>query len=177
MSQLGAIADDFTGATDLATNLASRGFQVIVVPEDSLGRYDSDDSAYEAVVVALKTRTAPVERAVADSLRALEYLQGLGCERFYDKYCSTFDSTDEGNIGPILDALASRLGSTTTVVVPSFPANGRVVGVIDVSPLIAKVALADRDSVPNGIAYDRVAHRLYVTGKNWPSLFEIKRPR
>jgi len=57
------------------------------------------------------------------------------------------------------------------------PANGRVVGVIDVSPLIAKVALADRDSVPNGIAYDRVAHRLYVTGKNWPSLFEIKRPR
>ena len=57
------------------------------------------------------------------------------------------------------------------------PANGRVVGVIDVSPLIAKVALADRDSVPNGIAYDRAAHRLYVTGKNWPSLFEIKRPR
>ena len=56
------------------------------------------------------------------------------------------------------------------------PANGRVVGVIDVSPLIAKVALTDRDSVPNGIAYDRVAHRLYVTGKNWPSLFEIKRP-
>ena len=127
MSQLGAIADDFTGATDLATNLASRGFQVIVVPEDSLGRYDSDDSAYEAVVVALKTRTAPVERAVADSLRALEYLQGLGCERFYDKYCSTFDSTEEGNIGPILDALASRLGSRSTVVVPSFPANGRVV--------------------------------------------------
>ena len=57
------------------------------------------------------------------------------------------------------------------------PANGRVVGVIDVSPLIAKVALTDRDSVPNGIAYDRASHRLYVTGKNWPSLFEIKRPR
>lgn len=57
------------------------------------------------------------------------------------------------------------------------PANGRVVGVIDVSPLVARVALRDRDSVPNGIAYDRVAHRLYVTGKNWPSLFEIKRPR
>ena len=126
MSQLGAIADDFTGATDLATNLASRGFQVIVVPEDSLGQNDSDDSAYEAVVVALKTRTAPVERAVADSLRALEYLQGLGCERFYDKYCSTFDSTDAGNIGPILDALAEALEMDRTVVVPARGAHRRL---------------------------------------------------
>jgi len=127
VSQLGAIADDFTGATDLATNLAGRGFQVIVVPEDGIGVADDELSRYEAVVVALKTRTAPVESAVADSLRALAFLQSLGCERFYDKYCSTFDSTDEGNIGPVLDALSSRLGARRTVVVPSFPANGRTV--------------------------------------------------
>jgi len=135
VSHLGAIADDFTGATDLATNLAKRGFQVVVVPEDSLTSNDRDDASYEAVVVALKTRTAPVSQAVADSLRALDYLQSLGCERIYDKYCSTFDSTDEGNIGPILDALAERLDVRTTVVVPSFPANGRTVtnGVLSVN--------------------------------------------
>jgi uncharacterized protein YgbK (DUF1537 family) len=141
VSQLGAIADDFTGATDLATNLAKRGFQVIVVPEDGIelantgntgntgnkGTTGTDYSQYEAVVVALKTRTAPVDKAVADSLRALEFLWALGCERFYDKYCSTFDSTDEGNIGPVLDALSSRLGVKRTVVVPSFPDNGRTV--------------------------------------------------
>lgn len=135
MSHLGAIADDFTGATDLATNLAKRGFQVVVVPEDSLDTTGRDDAQYEAVVVALKTRTAPVATAVADSLRALDYLESLGCERFYDKYCSTFDSTEEGNIGPILDALVERLGADTTVVVPSFPANGRTVanGVLSVN--------------------------------------------
>ncbi|MBD7995724.1 four-carbon acid sugar kinase family protein [Arthrobacter sp. Sa2CUA1] len=127
MSQLGAIADDFTGATDLATNLAKRGFDVIVVPEEGLGSVDNDFSRYEAVVVALKTRTAPVAAAVSDSLRALEFLQSLGCRRFYFKYCSTFDSTDEGNIGPVLDALSSRLGVHRTVVVPSFPDNGRTV--------------------------------------------------
>jgi uncharacterized protein YgbK (DUF1537 family) len=127
VSQLGAIADDFTGATDLATNLVGRGFQVIVVPEDGIGSDPSGFAEYEAVVVALKTRTAPVAKAVADSLRALDFLQSLGCERFYDKYCSTFDSTDEGNIGPVLDALSDRLGAARTVVVPSFPANGRVV--------------------------------------------------
>lgn len=127
MSQLGAIADDFTGATDLATNLVGRGFQVIVVAEDGIGANTREYEAYEAVVVALKTRTAQVATAVADSLRALEFLQSLGCQRFYDKYCSTFDSTDEGNIGPVLDALSERLGAERTVVVPSFPANGRVV--------------------------------------------------
>jgi uncharacterized protein YgbK (DUF1537 family) len=127
VSQLGAIADDFTGATDLATNLAKRGFQVIVVSEDGIDAVDHDYSRYEAVVVALKTRTAPVETAVSDSLRALDFLQSLGCERFYDKYCSTFDSTNEGNIGPVLDALSSRLNARRTVVVPSFPDNGRTV--------------------------------------------------
>jgi len=127
VSKLGAIADDFTGATDLATNLAKRGFQVVVVPEDALDADGFDDASFEAVVVALKTRTAPPASAVADSLRALDFLLGLGCERFYDKYCSTFDSTDSGNIGPILDALSERLGAGTTVVVPSFPDNGRTV--------------------------------------------------
>ena len=127
MSQLGAIADDFTGATDLATNLAKRGFHVIVVPEEGIESVENDFSQYEAVVVALKTRTAPVAAAVSDSLRALEFLQSLGCGRFYYKYCSTFDSTDEGNIGPVLDALSGRLNVHRTVVVPSFPDNGRTV--------------------------------------------------
>jgi uncharacterized protein YgbK (DUF1537 family) len=127
VSQLGAIADDFTGATDLATNLAKRGFQVIVVPEEGLADAEGGLDRYEAVVVALKTRTAPVDRAVVDSLRALEFLRALGCERFYDKYCSTFDSTDRGNIGPVLDALSERLGVQRVVVVPSFPDNGRTV--------------------------------------------------
>lgn len=133
MSRLGAIADDFTGATDLATNLAGRGFDVVVVTENGLAAIERDPAIqdelrrFEAVVVALKTRTAPTEDAVASSLRALSALQLLGAERFYDKYCSTFDSTDDGNIGQILDALTAALGVDTTVVVPSFPDNGRTV--------------------------------------------------
>ena len=97
MSRLGAIADDFTGATDLATNLAGRGFDVVVVTENGLAAIERDPAIrdelrrFEAVVVALKTRTAPTEDAVASSLRALSALQLLGAERFYDKYCSTLD--------------------------------------------------------------------------------------
>lgn len=133
MSHLGGIADDFTGATDLATNLAGRGFDVVVVTEHGLDAIERDPAVrarlggYEAVVVALKTRTAPVPAAVSASLRALSALRSLGAERIYDKYCSTFDSTDDGNIGPILDALASELDADRTVVVPSFPDNGRTV--------------------------------------------------
>lgn len=123
---IGAVADDFTGATDLATTLQARGMRAAVVVEDR--PVDATELAgVDAVVVALKSRTAPVGQAVADSTAALDRLLGWGAERVYVKYCSTFDSTDRGNIGPVLDAVRDRLGVDRTVVVPSFPANGRTV--------------------------------------------------
>ncbi|MDT0436478.1 3-oxo-tetronate kinase [Streptomyces doudnae] len=128
MPTLGAIADDFTGATDLATMLVARGFRTVVaVGPDALGRADPALADADAVVVALKSRTAPAGEAVALSVRSLEALRALGCRRFYFKYCSTFDSTPRGNIGPVTDALLDALGARRTVVVPSFPATGRTV--------------------------------------------------
>ncbi|MFC5823624.1 3-oxo-tetronate kinase [Nonomuraea insulae] len=126
MPYLGAVADDFTGATDLATMLVARGFRTVVAVGPH-GLEDMPEEEADAVVVALKSRTAPVADAVRDSLAALEALRAAGCERFYFKYCSTFDSTAEGNIGPVADALLDALGETRTVVVPSFPAAGRTV--------------------------------------------------
>ncbi|MDN3523133.1 3-oxo-tetronate kinase [Halomonas ramblicola] len=122
---LGAVADDFTGATDLANNLVRAGMrcvQTIGVPDVDLDLGDVD-----AVVVALKSRSTPAEQAVADSLAALAWLQGQGARQVFFKYCSTFDSTDAGNIGPVADALLERSGGTQTVMVPAFPANGRTV--------------------------------------------------
>ncbi|HEY3532025.1 MAG TPA: four-carbon acid sugar kinase family protein, partial [Casimicrobiaceae bacterium] len=98
MVLLGCIADDFTGATDLASMLVAHGMrtvQSIGVPRD----FSAD--AFDAVVVALKIRTAPVTEAVSQALSALAYLERLGCRQFYFKYCSTFDSTPRGNIGPV----------------------------------------------------------------------------
>ena len=122
----GAVADDFTGATDLAAALHSRGLRAAVVIGDRPVP-DEQVAGLDAVVVALKSRTAPVEEAVAASLGAADRLLGWGADRLYVKYCSTFDSTDEGNIGPVLDALRERLGTDRSVVVPAFPANGRTV--------------------------------------------------
>ncbi|WP_270407502.1 four-carbon acid sugar kinase family protein [Brachybacterium paraconglomeratum] len=121
---LGAVADDFTGATDLAMMLRASGHQVVVTIEDAQLSPEQLASV-NAVVVALKTRTAPVADAVARSRAAIERLQGWGATRFYVKYCSTFDSTDRGNIGPVLDAARNLLGAERCVVVPSLPANGR----------------------------------------------------
>ena len=123
---LGAIADDFTGATDLAGNLTARGFRSIVLVGTELID-DVEMRGMDAVVIALKTRTVPPEEAVQHSSRALDFLLELGVHQVYFKYCSTFDSTDTGNIGPVLDMLIQRLGLGATVVVPSFPANGRTV--------------------------------------------------
>ncbi|WP_404297406.1 3-oxo-tetronate kinase [Halomonas sp.] len=122
---LGAIADDFTGATDLANNLVRAGMrcvQLIGVPDGEVDLGDAD-----AVVVALKSRACPAAEAVADSLAALDWLQSRGARQCFFKYCSTFDSTDAGNIGPVADALLDRVGSGQTVMVPAFPANGRTV--------------------------------------------------
>ncbi|WP_413798928.1 3-oxo-tetronate kinase [Streptomyces iranensis] len=124
---LGCIADDFTGGTDLASVLVAQGIrtvQVIGVPDTW---EDVVRSGAEAVVVALKTRTAPVSDAVEQSLTALRWLQEIGCDRFYFKYCSTFDSTPAGNIGPVADALMDALDMDFTVVCPALPANGRTV--------------------------------------------------
>ncbi|MBT0768833.1 four-carbon acid sugar kinase family protein [Kineosporia sp. J2-2] len=132
---LGAIADDFTGATDLAMTLVARGFRTVVsigVPGheriSALAAPDGQTGAgADAVVIALKTRTIEPSAAVAASRNALRGLRQMGATRVYDKYCSTFDSTPRGNIGPVLDALAADLETTITVVVPAFPDAGRTV--------------------------------------------------
>ena len=120
---LGCIADDFTGATDLANMLVKGGMrtvQTIGVPEGAAP--DAD-----AVVVALKSRTIAPADAVAQSLAALKWLQAQGCKQFYFKYCSTFDSTREGNIGPVADALMDALDTQFTIACPAFPENGRTI--------------------------------------------------
>ena len=125
MPLLGCIADDFTGATDLASMLVKHGMrtvQVIGVPAAA----DAVPAA-DAVVVALKSRTAPVAQAVGESLAALAWLRGAGCRQFFFKYCSTFDSTEHGNIGPVADALIQALGCGFALACPAFPANGRSV--------------------------------------------------
>lgn len=124
--RLGAVADDFTGATDLAGNWAARGLRTSVllgVPEEGSAHGTDDD----AVVVALKTRSAAPDEARDLSGRAGRFLLDLGCTQLYDKYCSTFDSTARGNIGPVADALLELTGADRAVVVPSFPDNGRTV--------------------------------------------------
>ena len=121
---LGCIADDFTGGTDLAGMLVKAGMrtvQMIGVPTKPL----PDD--IDAVVIALKSRTAPVQEAVRESLGALRFLQAGGCHQFYFKYCSTFDSTPRGNIGPVAEALMDALGTNFTIACPAFPANQRTI--------------------------------------------------
>ncbi|MFE0135791.1 3-oxo-tetronate kinase, partial [Streptomyces sp. NPDC059037] len=124
--RLGCIADDFTGATDLANNLVRAGMrvvQLIDVPQDGTeGPVDAD-----AVVIALKSRTTPAPDAVEASLRALDWLRSAGAEQIYFKYCSTFDSTRAGNIGPVTEALMDALGTDFTIATPAFPDNGRTV--------------------------------------------------
>lgn len=121
---LGCIADDFTGATDLANNLvraSMRVVQVIGVPHKAL------DIQADAVVVALKSRTLPPKEAVAQSLAALRWLQAHGVQQVYFKYCSTFDSTAMGNIGPVAEALMDAMGCDFTIATPAFPDNQRTV--------------------------------------------------
>ncbi len=126
---LGCIADDFTGATDLANNLVRGGMrtvQTIGVPDDL-----SATVAADAIVVALKSRTLAPADAVAQSLEALRWLRAQGVQQIYFKYCSTFDSTADGNIGPVTDALLQALSdqpdSDFTIACPAFPENQRTV--------------------------------------------------
>ncbi|QGW84682.1 3-oxo-tetronate kinase [Variovorax paradoxus] len=121
---LGCIADDFTGATDLANNLVRAGMRVVQaigVPATPL------DAEVDAVVVALKSRTIAPAEAIEQSLAALRWLQAQGAQQIYFKYCSTFDSTPQGNIGPVTEALMDALGCDFTIATPAFPDNKRTV--------------------------------------------------
>ena len=125
MAILGVIADDFTGATDIAGMLVKGGMRTIqtigVPPKGTI----PDD--VDAVVVALKSRSIAAKDAIEQSLAALKALQDAGCVRFFFKYCSTFDSTDSGNIGPVGDALMEALGTQQAIYCPAFPENGRTI--------------------------------------------------
>jgi uncharacterized protein YgbK (DUF1537 family) len=125
MAVLGVIADDFTGATDIAGMLVKFGMRTIqtigIPPKGTI----PDD--VDAIVVALKTRSIAAKDAIAQSLDALKALQEAGCIRFFFKYCSTFDSTDNGNIGPVGDALLDALKARQAIYCPAFPVNGRTI--------------------------------------------------
>jgi len=119
---LGCIGDDFTGSSDLANTLSKQGMRTVQytgVPDESAA------SDVEAGVVALKSRSISPSEAVHQSLAALSWLQRQGCEQIFFKYCSTFDSTPQGNIGPVIDALAHALNAHKVIVCPAFPGTGR----------------------------------------------------
>ena len=123
-SFFGAIADDFTGASDLAALLARSGVEVrlrLGVPTAP----PKQTASFE--IIALKSRTCPADEAVTESLAALEWLKAAGAQRFFFKYCSTFDSTSKGNIGPVSEALMQALGADQTIYCPAFPENGRTI--------------------------------------------------
>ena len=120
---LGCIADDLTGATDLALMLSREGLRTVQtagVPTQPIELENVD-----AVVMALKSRTIPAEQAVSQSVAAAQWLLAHGAQKFFFKYCSTFDSTDRGNIGPVAEALLKLLGEAFTIACPAFPAAGR----------------------------------------------------
>lgn len=122
---LGCIADDITGATDLALTLKRSGLrtiQVMGVPDDA-----EQLKAFDAVVIALKSRTNPVDEAIEWSLKSADVLLAAGARQIFFKYCSTFDSTDDGNIGPVAEALIEKLGGDVAFVCPAFPTNRRTI--------------------------------------------------
>ena len=122
--KLGCIGDDFTGSSDLANTLAKGGMRVVQytgIPKAPA------DPAVEAGVIALKSRSIPPDDAVRQSRAALAWLRAQGCSQIFFKYCSTFDSTAQGNIGPVADALADELGAERVIVCPAFPGAGRSV--------------------------------------------------
>ncbi len=144
---LGCIADDLTGATDLAVMLARNGMRTI----QSTGTPKAGLPDADAVVVALKSRTIPATEAVALSLEALAWLKQAGATQFLFKYCSTFDSTPQGNIGPVADALLDALGADFTIACPAFPTNARSVyqGHLFVGPtLLSDSGMRDHPLTP-----------------------------
>lgn len=121
---LGVIADDFTGGTDIASFLVENGMrtvQLASVPTENI------TEEVDAIVISLKTRSCPAQEAIDQSLLAARWLKKQGAKQFYFKYCSTFDSSEKGNIGPVTDALLAELKASTTIICPSLPINGRSV--------------------------------------------------
>jgi uncharacterized protein YgbK (DUF1537 family) len=158
---LGCIADDLTGATDLANTLVRRGMrtvQLIGVPDAAAPLPDSD-----AIVVALKSRTIPAAEAVAISRAALDRLRAAGAPQFFFKYCSTFDSTDEGNIGPVADALLADLGETFTIACPAFPENHRTIYLGHL--FVGRVLLSDSSMKDHPLTPMRDANLVRVLGR------------
>ncbi len=124
MIKIGVIADDFTGATDIASFLVENGLPTVQINGVPTGKMPE---AIDALVISLKKRSCPVVEATQQSLAALSWLQQQGCKQIYFKYCSTFDSTAKGNIGPVTDALMDALDTPFTVFSPALPVNGRTV--------------------------------------------------
>lgn len=162
---LGIVADDFTGASDAASFLAEAGVSTVLfngIPKQNL---DLREEA-EAVVIALKSRTAPVKEAVRESLAAFAWLKQMGAEQLYLKYCSTFDSTPEGNIGPVTDAVMEQYGYEKTVLCPALPVNGRTVkqGILYVNGVpLAESAMRDHPLTP--MRQSRIAQLMMPQGK------------
>ncbi len=165
---LGCIADDFTGGSDAASFLMAGGMNTVLlngVPEKL-----TLPEGCEAVVIALKSRTQETARAVQDSLRAIRWLQDRGAEHFYIKYCSTFDSTPSGNIGPIVDAVLEMTGTASTILCPALPANGRTVqnGILFVNGVpLADSPMKDHPLTPMWAS--RIAELMETQGRH-PSL-------
>lgn len=122
----GCVADDFTGASDVASFLADAGLKTVLVNGIPSEDWNAEEGI-QAIVIALKTRTMPVKEATDISLKAFLWLKHAGARKLYFKYCSTFDSTREGNIGPVIDAVFERFSLPYTVLCPSLPVNGRTV--------------------------------------------------
>ena len=125
MTKLGVIADDFTGATDIASFMVNAGWRVVLfngVPGETF-----EAGSVDAIVIALKSRSVPAPEAVSQSLAASNWLKAQGCQRQLFKYCSTFDSTAQGNIGPVTDALMKNLNTAVTLICPAVPDNGRTI--------------------------------------------------
>ncbi|WP_261837306.1 3-oxo-tetronate kinase [Vibrio ishigakensis] len=122
--KIGVIADDFTGATDAASFIVKGGLSAIQLSgiQESAKGIDAD-----ALVVSLKSRSCEVNKAIEDSIKACDWLLEEGCELIYFKYCSTFDSTEKGNIGPVVEALKSHLSQRSVLLCPALPVNGRTV--------------------------------------------------
>jgi len=160
---LGAIADDFTGATDLANTLVREGMRTVQLIGVPAGEAPAD---VDAMVVALKSRTIPAPDAVSQSLAALAFLRRAGARQILFKYCSTFDSTDHGNIGPVADALLTALDADFTVFCPAFPENGRTIyhGYLFVGDvLLSESSMRDHPLTPM-----RDANLVRVLGRQTP---------
>lgn len=125
--QLGVIADDFTGATDIAGFMVQSGWKVVQLLNEPDGNTEIPQDV-DAIVVSLKSRSCPVDEAINSSIKTCRWLkEKANCKQIFFKYCSTFDSTEKGNIGPVTDALMKELNANITVLTPALPVNGRTV--------------------------------------------------